>query len=252
MNEKTEKSFEKSFEITKEDIDAHSKVLSLELQKSFDNLEKLNSNIIGGVPSDFYLEARDILKESMFNNEIMSNEDNSRLSVIYHLCLSKLMDFTLSWAEYKLYLPVMFNSFLIKNPESNVEASILNHFKVDPQIIPKKHKSKIAFDIEHEKAIDFIKSKIYLLNIRNSECYSDYDSYYNYIKGKSYDLIEDMAKEGFTLCESIDNFSLGLISIINNLPMLSRLYKNPLQDNNLDIPIDQIKKVHKKILYDEE
>ena len=241
----------KKFNINDSDVINHAPIVYNAIQEYYARIDRLvntldcdliirqevhtHSNLFGILPG------KDIIyEESLLNNEPF------KVSVIYHLCFSNVMECNLSWEAYS-YIQDMFKTVFMKrfDEDIGVDSIMLRFFKVNPKILPKSYLTITMKIDEFNKAVAFICEKLSVLKSYN-DGFSNYDDYFDYMKDQAIKITNECNDKGFYSTYDIDRFTYSCISNKMRIHGMDLLYDiNEISSTHI-IDIDDIKIVQEK------
>ena len=201
-----------------------------------------NPNIFGILPN----------KEIKYEDSYLKN-DEFKISVIYHLCMSNMMGCVLSWEAY-LHLSMICHKAFYEASSENLssESIMLKFFKVDPRVIPKSFLNNTMKLDEFTKATEFIIKKVKKLKSYENQEFNEYDEYFEYMEKEARKIIKDCHKNDFYNTHDLDRFTCACITnrMDMSLPILDTFYDVPGILPPYKVDIESVKKIQKKILSD--
>ena len=246
--EKTQKS---NFKIVEADVKKHAPILYGIIQ---DHLGRLNAcshiNDQKGVIKSVKRKWEDdfSINESDSYSELFLDIDRFRIAVVYHLCISRLLNKNIDFMEYEFY-KMLLEKVMMENLEKDYlsyETLMLKTFKVDPSVMPVKHLQLISSMDEFAMASEIVSNQIEHLDPPSK--YETYDGYYEYMSGEVKKIIFNLNQKGFYATLNEETMTVACISRKMGLPPQFQgiLYKGSAPDDET-IPLEAKSQIQKKI-----
>jgi len=248
----TEK-IEHKFSINDEDVTSHAPLVYHAIQEHYVRIGRLiesmsddpriKQSISLGMNYFGILPNKDIRYESIF----LKNDD-FKISVIFHLCLSNIIGTLLSWEAYLFIYSTFRNAYRgVSEEPMGVDSIMLKSFNVNPNAIPISCLNRNMMVDEFNKATVFIIQKLQPLK-RYQEGFSNYDDYFDYMKYKAKKILSDCHDNEFYSTHEIDRFTCACISSKMKLPEIDTLYNIEGISNYNNVSVDNIMNIQEQIL----
>lgn len=224
------------FVVEEDDVQAHGPIAFECIRAHYARLMTLS----GALPNRDYINGRIAQEVELFGvlsdgdvqyePSLLDNE-NFRLTTIFHLCISMWLEQDIEWESYVTYLELLENAVTSteeNRPEPITPQSILlNLFGVSPQSLPKGFlRQSRAFD-----EVNMANSMIAELanGIRPADDgFVNYNSYFEYMKAEAVRISAALAEKDMYGAHDTERFALVLISMVNGLPAFDLPYTSPV------------------------
>ena len=244
---------ELDFNINESDLQKHAHIVYNAIQEHHARIDRLMVALNVNLSIKDFIESYSNLfgilpnKEIKYSESLLDNED-FRISVIYHLCFSNIMGCLLSWEAYMNLSGIVHKIFFESSDENlSVDSIMLKFFKVNPSILPKKYLVKTMRVDEFNKAVELISEELQNAKAYNLEDFSNYDEYFEYMKEIAEDLTSKCEGEYLFGVHELERFTCACISSKMKIPEFDPLYDIPEVRSHIFVDVENIKKFQSQI-----
>ena len=184
-----------------------------------------------------------------YEPSLLDNEQ-FRLTVIFHMCISTWLGSDIEWESYVSYLDLLektVSSSEDNRPEPLTPQSILlKLFSVSPKVLPKGYLQLSSVFDEINRATTIIDDEVSITKPAN-EGFINYEAYFEYMRGEATRITNMLHGMGMFGTHELDRFTMLLIAARNGMPAFDILYTNPRISRPV-MPGKMIKALQMKIL----
>jgi len=218
------------FDINEEDIQAHAPILYDVVRDHQEVLYKLTNKLTQkiNVDSEKIMKALEPYLAYSFMHGLeykpeMLENDTFRMEVIYHLCFCIMTNDILLWPVYIVCKKIVIDTLLEEVPDiKNTEASLLQIFKVSPEVVPKSYLQYFAKISEFKTAVDIIIKE--LDNVKDPMSFISYEMFFDYVDEITTKLTEKLQLEGLFNYHKFKRFKIIIANFIIGGPPVMPLY----------------------------
>jgi len=239
------------YRVTEESILNHAPVLYKIIQDYYRKVVGVASYINDTVfAEDVISDTQDgigVKTEGVEYDPKMLENDEFKMSVIYHYSMSRGAGVLLTWGEFLVIKSRLEDEMdTVRYETLSLDSNLLKAFNVDPAVIPQDIMSTIMRRDEFARASGFISEEVKKLKSL-TDGFADYDRYFEYMKIEVEKIQKRCHEKEYYGTHDLERFTCVCISYRMRFPSFDYLYKISDTRDEVKMSTDEAKNMQAQI-----